>query len=112
MLAFDNPANAEDATGGYMIIGQGADSCGKYDGARQQPSGIDAVVYEVWLAGYLTGTNKQLPKTNNILGHTDIDGALGWLDNFCHANPTKAVADAAAQLSVFLYPTRQQSADK
>jgi hypothetical protein len=49
-----------------------------------------------------------LKDTNDIAGSTDLDGMMGWLDDWCQANPTKNFAYAAWHLVNFLYPSRKR----
>ena len=110
LILMGRPAAAGDVNGSYTVIGQGFNSCGKYTEARKEPKSADAAIYSIWLAGYLTRTNLQLPDTHDIIGNTDLDGALGWIDNYCSANPTSNVARAAEDLVVFLMPKRTRKA--
>jgi hypothetical protein len=107
MFTLDATANAEDAAGGYYGFGQGLQSCGAYGQARQQHE-QDELLFASWLVGYISATNERLPNTYNLAVHTDLAGLLEWLDNYCGANPTSLFGNAAGQLVVYLYPTRQQ----
>jgi hypothetical protein len=112
MLTFGTPANAANATGHIQVYGFGTQSCGAYSQARQQPAAWDAGDFTSWLGGYISATNHRLLNTYDVAGHTDFKGLLGWLDNYCRANPTENFAGAAEALVIFLYPTRKKSADK
>lgn len=97
-------ADAADKSGSYVTWGLGTDSCGTYTTARRDQSDL---MYRVWLGGYLTATNIDTPDTVDIGGSTDLNGLLGWLDNYCQTNPTSSFGNAAEALVIFLYPKRQ-----
>jgi len=68
--------------GKFVELGSGIDSCGKYlsEHAENELAGI---AYLAWLQGYLTAFNHETPGVYNILEGTDIDGAIGWINNYC-----------------------------
>jgi hypothetical protein len=98
-------ASAADQVGPYATMGIGVLSCGAYNEARKK--GTDRS-FTIWIGGYITTTNYNLKDTNDIAGSTDLDGMMGWLDNWCQANPTKNFAYAAWHLVNFLYPSRKR----
>jgi len=53
------------------------------------------------MSGYLTGVNATPNHhRNNILGASDMQRALYWLIDYCHANPNKHFADGAGMLLI------------
>lgn len=75
---------------GITIIGSGVGtSCGTWSADRSQRQGRDL---EQWAIGYLSGA--AVNGGINILGGTDFQGVMGWLDNYCRANPLTPLADA------------------
>jgi hypothetical protein len=56
------------------------------------------IIYENWLAGYLTAYNKYVGKMTNILEGTNIEEAMLWVGNYCRAHPTESFAGAAFAL--------------
>jgi hypothetical protein len=68
------------------IYGAGFKSCGTYLDAREKQN-PDEVAFIDWLGGYLSGVNAMSLSTNNILGSSDLTGAIYWLDDYCRANP-------------------------
>jgi hypothetical protein len=50
------------------------------------------IIYENWLAGYLTAYNKYMAKMTNILEGTNIEEAMLWVGNYCRTHPTFAGA--------------------
>jgi hypothetical protein len=106
LLALSSYAEALDSSGTrYSIQGTGTKSCGAYLEARRQ-RGIEEVQFSAWLAGFITAVNYELQDTYDVLGSTDIYGALGWVDNFCQSNPTESFSRASVLLAKSLYPKR------
>ena len=100
---------------GEMWI-QGDTTCGQYTDARAgraTPKYDEALVIRIaaphWLAGFLTAYNMLTPDTYNILGNSDLQSALIWLDNFCKANPLENISAGAAALVTELYPKRHRT---
>lgn len=111
-LMFASPANAADAKGAFVIIGNGKNSCGDYIAARREPNSGEAVGYSLWLTGFLTSVNDDWANTYSISGNIDISVLMRWLDNYCAANQTQSFTFAAKNLVVFLYPNRIQNEPK
>lgn len=78
-----------------ITYGAGLKSCEAYLDAREQQS-ADEVSFIDWLGGYLSGVNAMSLSTNNILGDSDLTGAISRLDNYCRANPGTRFAVAVA----------------
>ncbi len=98
-------ARAADTSGKFIVLGVGSESCGKFVQERRQ--GRDNV-YRGWVTGYLTAINLSTPNTYNILGSTDLDGILLWLENHCGQQPLDSVASATEALVMELMPNRRQ----
>jgi hypothetical protein len=91
-----------DANGRYVVQGLGADSCGKFvEGTRERRE-----YYTTWVTGYLTAINAVSPMASDILGNTDIDGAVLSLENYCRINPLRTFGAASDALVKELYPKR------
>ena len=75
------------------IYGAGFKSCGVYMDARAQRNADDLAFID-WLGGYVSGVNAVSLSTNDILGDSDLTGAIYWLDNYCRANPRTRFVDA------------------
>jgi len=92
--------------GKFVELGSGIDSCGKYlsEHAENELAGI---AYLAWLQGYLTAFNHETPGVYNILEGTDIDGAIGWINNYCQQYPTDHFATAASKLIYFMMQKRR-----
>jgi hypothetical protein len=78
--------------------GSGLKSCAAYLSARKQ-SDSDALAFIDWLGGYMSGANALSLRTGDVLGVTDLKGALGKLDTLCDANRSLPFASAAGQLT-------------
>lgn len=91
---------------------QGGFTCGKFVEDRQRPDTRQRFteVMMAWLAGYVTAYNYVVPDTTNILGGSDLNSAILWIENYCRARPLKDTADAAEALIDVLYPTRHRTA--
>lgn len=59
------PVQAFDATGNYGTVG--AESCGTYVNAREEKD-IHNLVFQGWVAGYITAANVWLAGKNDWLG--------------------------------------------
>ena len=59
------PVQAFDATGNYGTVG--AESCGTYVNAREEKD-IHNLVFQGWVAGYITAANAWLAGKNDWLG--------------------------------------------
>jgi hypothetical protein len=100
-------ALAADVEGKYVVFGMGTLSCGSYTQARKVP-GPTELQFEYWVTGYITAVNRFLPETSDIANGTDLDGLMGWLDNWCRDNPTKNFSTGADALELHLFPTRRE----
>jgi hypothetical protein len=82
-----------------ITYGAGLKSCGEYLDAREQQT-ADEVSFLDWLAGYVSGVNAISNRTNNVLGDSNLMGAVYWLGRYCHAHPVTPVAVALDMLVV------------
>ena len=62
-----------------------------------------------WVAGYVTAFNRQTPETYDILGVTDFEGALQFIDGYCKAHPLDNLTKAMEALTEDLYPKRHHT---
>ena len=104
-----DPAIAADSVGNYSIQGQGTQSCGTYVDERRKDE-WGAMLFGSWIAGYVTAFNLDVSGTYNIMGHTDMQGLLLWLENYCQQHPTELFGVAAQHLRTHLYPKRIENA--
>ena len=103
LLAFVG-ANAADKDGRYVV--QGVTSCGKYIEETKNKNGWSYTATLNWVAGYITATNRFMPDTYSILGNSDIDSAMLWLENYCRSNPLKSISSGMTDLVIEIYPNR------
>lgn len=100
--------NAADENGRYWIYGVGRQTCQSYLAARKA-GGIAETSYKNWISGYLTSTNQSSEDTYNLLGNTDFQGAMVWLDNYCLKNSDNTIYMGMANLAAVMYPNRRKS---
>jgi hypothetical protein len=108
LVLLSSSTQSADKTGSYAIIGSGTASCGKYVEARKSDSDGN---YRAWLAGYISALNLMTKDTYNVMGETDTDGMMLWIENYCTGNPLKRFESAAQAVSAKLLPTRKRRAD-
>jgi hypothetical protein len=90
MLVMAGSLQAQDR----LTIGEGATSCGTWTQARQNRS---AGLAAQWVAGYLSGSNMDTNHPDALVG-ADFQGLVGWIDNYCRANPLDPLVIAAWKL--------------
>jgi hypothetical protein len=81
-----------------VIMGAGAASCGAWSKPRDMD---DKFKNSQWLLGFLSGIND----ANNgpdFLSHTDADGVIAWVDNYCRQHPLDHIVEAASKLATEL----------
>ena len=103
LLCMPLPGSSSDAQGNYVALGFGLESCQTFLQARS--NGLD-LPYRHWLTGYLTAVNKLTKDTVDIRGTTDIDGMLGWLEQYCIQNRQHSLSRAVEALVKDLYSQR------
>lgn len=90
-------ASARSTTGRRTVevitYGAGFKACSRYIEARQQSSDGESPFTD-WLGGYVSAVNAFSLGTDNVLGSSDLTGAILWIDAYCQAHP--AVSFAAA----------------
>src|SRR6266404_2495284 len=84
-----------DVNGKYTVYGFGAESCGTFVEARRNRKNA---FYLAWVTGYITAVNKVSPTTYDMLGNTDFEGAMLWIENYCNTHPLKTFAYAVNSL--------------
>jgi hypothetical protein len=87
------PVDAKDA---FQVIGAGVDSCGTWTAESRIALGFQN---KSWVLGYVTGYNRYgLAIDSNVAHGTNAAGIIGWIDNYCRANPLDSIAAAAESL--------------
>jgi hypothetical protein len=82
-------------------FGFGLQTCGSFMEARRVERDLD---YIDWLSGFLSAVNwsrasRGLVDRAGVTAGTDLAGPLGWLDNYCRANPLDSFAAATVALT-------------
>jgi hypothetical protein len=97
-------ARAGDKNSQYGML---TDTCGEYAKDRAKNRTLR---YSSWIAGYVTAYNSVSPDTYNILGKSNVNSAMLWLDNWCKAHPSENIAGGMHALVQELHPMRQREA--
>jgi len=103
-IAYLNPAFAADGGGRFVVLGIGSESCGTYISERRL--GRDNP-YRGWITGYLSAYNESSKNTYNMLGNSDVEAAMLWIENYCNKNPLSSFSQASQALLTELFPNRQ-----
>ena len=97
-----------------VMFGAGGTSCGTWTqlrpaGALTPNASVPAEfgVLFMWVAGYMSGANSDSSYPDVLLGK-DLAWLIGWIDNYCRANPLNNIGSAAASLIVELRSGRKQ----
>ena len=52
-----------------------------------------------WVLGFVSGLNAYGLNSGNIAPSTNASGLIGWIDNYCAANPLDSVTTASFKLA-------------
>jgi hypothetical protein len=77
----------------FNLIGVGTASCGTWTVDQRDPKSWPALADESWVLGFLSGIGFE-SLADNPLNGTDANGVVGWIDNYCAANPLSQIFDA------------------
>lgn len=78
------------------ITGDGQATCGEWIQYRYNRNSVRQNYVADWVAGFVTGYNWY--HMNHQAYLHDANDVLGWLDVYCHNNPTSSVSAGAAAL--------------
>jgi hypothetical protein len=87
-----------------VVYGQGNKSCGDWTRSHREDS-VDFIAKVAWLGGFISGQNAVLSAVtgkSDLLEGSDMAAAIGWIDNYCVANPLDQLEHAAVVLSTAL----------
>jgi len=101
-------AFSADKNGRYWIYGVGRQTCETYLEARSN-GGFSELSYKNWISGYLTASNRSSSDTYNLLGDSDFQGALTWVDLYCEKHAKNTVYMAMANMSAVYYSKRRKA---
>ena len=91
-------AAAQSAKGEIVTYGfPETDSCATWTQDRSKP-GFHNQASEGWVLGFVSGLNAFGPNSGNVAPGTNASGLLGWVDNYCKANPLDPVTSAGFKL--------------
>jgi len=107
-FVFTTPVTAADKDDHYWY--QGTITCGQWVKGRKK-EGMAHLSSVFWIAGYITAYNLYKPDVYNILGSTDMESVLLWMDKYCHENPLSGMAVGMDLLTDELWPNRKQTKD-
>ena len=82
----------------FRVVGSGAGSCGTWLEDRRTPKSEIAHMDYSGVLGFLADTAYEGAQKNPLNG-MDSAGISAWIDNYCRANPTQNISDAAAAFS-------------
>ena len=74
------------------------DSCASWTESREGDAHL-RLEQEGWVLGFITGLNAFGPNSSNVAPGTTATGLLGWVDNYCKANPLDSVTAAGFKLA-------------
>jgi hypothetical protein len=98
-------AMAGDVSGKYFM--PSGPSCAVILDSQKKDS-VQYAILNQWVGGYLTAYNYVTPNTYNILGKSDLIGAMQWIKNYCEEHPAAGADSAMRYLVIELYPKRIQ----
>jgi hypothetical protein len=84
---------ASPAQSKVVTYGAGLKSCEVYLAAKEQGS-REGLAFIDWVSGYVSGVNALSNRVNNIMGDTNLQGTIYWLDGFCRKHSQTSVAVA------------------
>jgi hypothetical protein len=96
-----------------VLFGTASTSCGTWNQLRPAAGALkDRVPAEfgallMWVLGFISGANAD-PSHPDVLLGSDLDGLIGWIDNYCRAHPLESIASAASGLIVELRSARRR----
>ncbi len=94
LLMFSSLAIASNRQGEYNVKGFGAKSCGSFVSAYENQR-QDNITFLSWLQGFFSGYNYFNNDGVSDVAQTDVNGLEQWILNYCRAQPTQDVSDAA-----------------
>jgi len=99
-------ASAADSNGRYQVLGLGHTSCKAFVASDAE----GRAYFFSWLAGYMTAYNRLENDTYSILGQSKkLANIEGWLQDYCHLNPSLDFSDAIHKLLIKLHYSRTTS---
>ena len=101
-------ARAADPEGAYWS--QRPESCREFRRLQSSDERTPGLMnIRGWVAGYVTAYNRQTPDTYDVLGVTDFEAAMRFIDGYCKAHPLDNLTTAMEALTEDLYPRRHRT---
>lgn len=107
-----NYVSSEEA---FFSLGNGTSSCGDFlrsadaERKRRPANARSDVIYDTnflgfaaFADGFLSGTNYSDPSERGAGEHTDLNGRMAWLENYCRNHPLDPYIFALGELRKFL----------
>lgn len=73
-------------------------SCANWTSEREK-SGYRSQILDGWVLGFISGYNAFGPNDGGSNTGITADGMVGWISNYCKANPLDSVTTAAFKLT-------------
>ena len=93
---------AADSTRSSAIGGSGRDACSAWvkDRSARSESAKQATQRRIeWVSGFFSAVNVFIDPSGNLHGSIDdLNGMLGWVDNYCRGHPSDPLFAVAADL--------------
>ena len=99
----------------FMSLGVGLSSCGEFlrsadaERKRRPANASPNAIYDINFAGFanyadgfLSGTNYSDPIEGGVAEHTDLNGRMAWLENYCRNHPLDTYVKAVMELRKYL----------
>jgi hypothetical protein len=116
LVLISNTAAHGDAGNGkiFMVYDRGQDSCGQVIEARRFNQ-QESIVYEIWLAGYVTAYNHLKPDTSDLLNlpiptkaPAPMASPMLWIEKYCTEHPMESFFVAVDHFTDAMYPNRRR----
>jgi hypothetical protein len=85
----------------YTNLGVGTHSCGSWVADKQADAATSSITEflgdQQYVLGYIVGLEEFIGNatSKNMIINTDVNGVVGWIDNYCMAHPVVTITDAA-----------------
>ncbi len=85
----------------YTDLGVGTRSCGSWVADKQADAATSAITEflgdQQYVLGYIVGLEEFIGSatSKNMVINTDVNGVVGWINNYCVAHPVDTITDAA-----------------
>jgi hypothetical protein len=99
-------ALASDALGNFSSLGLGGEKCLTFTTVyahRNEPvAGQNAMSFQFWIGGHLSGLNSWVPGAKNFLDQMSVDQAMSRLVAWCSQHPDDTMDQAVTEFELML----------